>query len=269
MTTAELIRRLLARRARVENRAAADQLALLRETRREVIAELLGPHSRFDDWRFRGMLKVIDAMIDRQAAKSGVVVAKSVRESWEVGLEFGSVGIPNGFIYGVSSDLLGALEAVTKESLNDVWLDAGRAVKLAVRRAALGVQSPGESIRRLAQTLRNHKTFGSVEVRAEMIVRTEVNRTFAMAADAQMGSAAAAMKKGGLELRKYWLSADDTRVREAHQNAAEKYDKAHAIPESSPFIVDGEPLMYPLDPAGSASNTIGCRCVSVPVVVED
>jgi len=269
MTTAELIRRLLARRARVENRAAADQLALLRETRREVLAELLGPHSRFDDWRFRGMLKVIDQMIDKQAAQSGVLVSKSVRESWEVGLEFGAVGVPKGFLYGVSSDLLGAIEAVTKESLNDIWLDAGRAVKIAVRRSVLGVDNLADSIRRLAKSLRDPKTFGSVETRAEMVIRTEVNRTFSMAADAQMGSAAEAMKKGGLSLRKYWLSADDDRVREDHQKAAETYDKAHAIPEDKPFIVGGEALMYPLDPAGSAKNTIGCRCVSVPVVLED
>jgi len=31
-----------------------------------------------------------------------------------------------------------------------------------------------------------------------------------------------------------------------------------------PFDVGGEKLLYPRDPAGSASMTINCRCVSAP-----
>ena len=30
---------------------------------------------------------------------------------------------------------------------------------------------------------------------------------------------------------------------------------------NEPFIVNGEPLMYAGDPAGSAANVVNCRCV--------
>ncbi len=35
-----------------------------------------------------------------------------------------------------------------------------------------------------------------------------------------------------------------------------------------PFIVGGEQLQYPGDPAGSAWNVISCRCTQLPIVEE-
>lgn len=268
MSTAELIRRLLNRRARLENRSAAELLRLLQESRRDILAELLSPHGRFDDFRFRVMISVIDRKIAEASALSGRVVDTAVRGSWDAGLEFGAVGVPKAFIYDVSPDVLRAISSVTKDSINDVWIEAGKTIKVAVRRVTLGVDNLSDAIRRLSGVLRSPKVFGTVETRAEMIIRTEVNRTFSMAADAQMGQAGKAMAAGGFELRKYWLSAHDSRVRETHAEAAKTYSKANAIPETEAYIVDGEALMYPLDPTASASNSIGCRCVSVPVVRE-
>lgn len=243
-------------------------LRLLQATRREILAELLTPHGRFDDFRFRVMIGVIDRKIAEASVASGVIVGDAVKGAWDAGLVFGGAGVPKSFLYDVSPDLLHALSAVTKDSINDVWTEAGKTLKGAVRRVTLGVDNLTDAIRNLSGHLRSPKVFGTVETRAEMIIRTEVNRAFSMAADAQMGQAGEAMKAGGMELRKYWLTAEDARVRETHAEAARRYSKANAILETEPYIVDGEPLMYPLDPAGSASNTIGCRCISVPLVRE-
>jgi len=214
------------------------------------------------------MIKVIDRMIDDASAHGGVAAGAAVVDSWKLGLQFGGIGVPDRFLFDVSKDLLSTIVAVTKDSTNDIWVEAGKAIKNAVRRSALGVDNLAEGIRRLSRSLRDPKVFGTVENRAEFIIRTEVNRTFAMAADAQMGSASKAMAKGGVELRKYWLTAEDRRVRETHAQAGETYDQAHAILEDEPYIVGGERLMYPLDPSASAAETVNCRCVSVPVVKE-
>lgn len=268
MTTAALIRQLLNRRARLEDRSVAEQVRLLQATRRDILAELLSPHGRFDDFRFRSMIKVVDRMITDASVRSGVYVGAAVKESWSLGLEFGAIGVPRNFLYDISGDLLNAIISVTRDSANDIWLEAGRAIKTAVRRSALGVDNLDDSIRRLARSLRSPKSFGTVENRAEAIMRTEVNRTFAMANDSQQGSAAEAMGGGGFQLLKYWLTAEDSRTRETHELAGETYDKAHPIPQDEPFIVGGERLMYPLDPSGSPANVVNCRCVSVPVVKE-
>ncbi len=68
------------------------------------------------------------------------------------------------------------------------------------------------------------------------------------------------MKSAGVEL-KTWLSSRDKEVRDAHREAETKY--AEGIPLEQPFEVDGEMLMYPGDPSGSAANIINCRCAEL------
>lgn len=54
---------------------------------------------------------------------------------------------------------------------------------------------------------------------------------------------------------KVWNSMHDNRVRDAHARA-----DGQEAQLDRPFVVDGEELMFPGDPNGSASNIIGCRC---------
>jgi uncharacterized protein with gpF-like domain len=54
---------------------------------------------------------------------------------------------------------------------------------------------------------------------------------------------------------KEWVSQGDNRVRDAHLSA-----DGQVVAVNQPFIVKGERLMYPGDPAGSPGNIINCRC---------
>lgn len=58
-----------------------------------------------------------------------------------------------------------------------------------------------------------------------------------------------------------WEATDDARTRAAHAAA-----HGQTVSIGTPFNVGGEPLMYPGDSSGSPSNTIQCRCVTVPQV---
>lgn len=60
-----------------------------------------------------------------------------------------------------------------------------------------------------------------------------------------------------------WLSTQDDRTRDAHLRV--NIDP-RVVPIDEPFIVMGEKLMYPGDPAGSPANTINCRCTVLPVM---
>lgn len=65
----------------------------------------------------------------------------------------------------------------------------------------------------------------------------------------------------GVVLEKCWLTVSDERTREWHMDAGADYgsdDKA--IPIDQPFVVGGEEMMYPGDPAGSSKNIWNCRC---------
>lgn len=89
------------------------------------------------------------------------------------------------------------------------------------------------------------------ESRARTVAATEVWRAYAF------GGLAAAKR---LELRlgaifKRWNSKRDEAVRNGHRRA-----DGQTVSLNQPFEVSGEHLMAPLDPSGSPSNVINCRC---------
>ncbi|HOQ06040.1 MAG TPA: phage portal protein [Anaerohalosphaeraceae bacterium] len=107
----------------------------------------------------------------------------------------------------------------------------------------------GEGLGELTNRLRSVLD-GSL-ARAQRIARTQV-------AGAVSTGRFAGMQEAGIE-KKSWLTARDEAVRDAHRRAEEMY--RDGIPLNQPFLVNGEPLMYPGDPSGSAGNIINCRCV--------
>jgi len=84
--------------------------------------------------------------------------------------------------------------------------------------------------------------------RTERIVRTEVNRAANWGSLKGVQSTAFPHNKG-------WLAAFTANSRAAHMEADNQW-----IDINEPFVVDGEDLQYPGDPAGSAGNTINCFC---------
>jgi len=66
---------------------------------------------------------------------------------------------------------------------------------------------------------------------------------------------------------KEWLATYDDRARPEHMTAGSEYKEGGSIgpiPIDQPFIVMGEELMYPHDPAGSPKNFCNCRCTTAP-----
>jgi hypothetical protein len=96
------------------------------------------------------------------------------------------------------------------------------------------------------------------EFRRELIARTETLRAANTVSYRLYG-------EWGVEDHE-WLSAGDDRVRHPPNS---DFDHVAADGEivkvGTPFVRTGEPLLYPLDPAGSAGNIINCRCTTAPV----
>lgn len=88
--------------------------------------------------------------------------------------------------------------------------------------------------------------------RAHAIARTEVH------ASSQFGSMAAA-QDAGEDIFKHWVPVDDGRTRTL-DNSDFDHANVEPVPVNRPFIVSGEEMMHPGDPAGSAGNVILCRC---------
>ncbi len=84
--------------------------------------------------------------------------------------------------------------------------------------------------------------------RSLVIARTETIRA------TNAGSQDAALATN-LDLDKVWISTNDDRTRDTHRAADGQRTDIRGV-----FTVAGEPLQYPGDPQGSASNVIQCRC---------
>lgn len=91
--------------------------------------------------------------------------------------------------------------------------------------------------------------------RSAVIARTE-SHTSAMWAQVE------SIKDLGLELRKQWIAIQDDRTRTLDDGNFDHADAdGQTVGMNEAFIVNGEPLMFPGDPNGSAGNVINCRCV--------
>jgi len=92
------------------------------------------------------------------------------------------------------------------------------------------------------------------KVRAERIARTEV------VGASNMGAMAGA-RATGLTLMKQWISTQDNRTR------VEPYDhygyNLTMVEMDGKFVINGDEIEYPGDPAGQPGNIINCRCTVV------
>ena len=84
------------------------------------------------------------------------------------------------------------------------------------------------------------------------IARTEAHA-------AANGGTHARWRDGGEVASSTWSATGDGDTRDAHREAS-----GQTVPLNQPFVVGGEPLRYPGDPRGSASNIIRCRCIALP-----
>jgi len=105
------------------------------------------------------------------------------------------------------------------------------------------------------------RQYGTEFYRAERLVRSSYN-------SAANNAATTALVDAGFT-RKRWLTSRDARVRRPQGQSPWDHLSAdgQTVPVDAPFIVSGEPLMYPGDRSrgASAGNLINCRCTVVGV----
>lgn len=250
----------------LEEVAAREQLRLLTEMKQHTVAALKGARG-FRVFHLSEVLATIDAEIARGTAATQQLARGRMSQAYRLGNNLvdsalATVGARTSLV-GTSPEILDAVLRVTNEQLTGVWTELGSKLKTQVQLVTIGAVSPDEAVKAVAATIRDVKTFRSAQARAEAIVRTEVNRTFSLAAQSRLEQSDERLGGG---LKKWWLATDDDRTRPSHRAAGERYGPENAIPVDQPFEVGGEKLMEPLDPAGSPENTINCRCRSVPSV---
>lgn len=254
--------------AKAEAQAAREQAALLRELRRNVLAELARAQG-FKVFHLQQLLRAIDRDVMFGSDMAQASAARAFNLAAQLGMDHVSAVAGIGAGPGVSRPLLQAVLEVTLDQERAVWSELRTKLKGQVRRVALGVDDPFTAMRQLSRALQDAKTFASYEDRAEFIIRTEVRRAFQIASNERSLQAGESLKVTGETLGKWWLTAGDKRVRADHVRAGIEYAKGKPIPMDALFRLGAkrEGLRYPLDPRGSAKQVIGCRCDAIHVLM--
>lgn len=130
---------------------------------------------------------------------------------------------------------------------DEVYRDIINALSKAVAEG-LDVRGQAEAVRRVLDINGSENW----PARARTIAVTEVNRAWNFGV---LAHGLTVQQDLRVQVLKRWDSKEDTRVRAAHEEA-----DGQVRPISQPFIVGGEALMAPLDPSGSPSMVINCRC---------
>ena len=112
---------------------------------------------------------------------------------------------------------------------------------------------------REAQRILRQKFGQYSKSQAERLIRTEATNA------ANVATLQSATDMFGQEnLQKEWMTSVDGRERPAHRAA-----DAQIVDFKERFLVGGEQLFNPGDPAGSAKNVVNCRCSTAPFPKED
>lgn len=264
-----LLRRLL-RAARVhEDAAALRQRRILKATRLDLLAALaVLPPASYRAAQLGAVMDAVDRALTPRQAESLRVGAQDAREAFALGIAQAEATVtlePGPFSVSLTPQLLQAVVDVTEDQLRGVWGELGSSLKGTIRRVALGAETPDAAIDAVQRTLRSAKTFGTAETRAEMIVRTETNRTYNVASDARFREMDALFDG---QLRKAWVTTVDHRTRASHRAAGATYGPNGTpgpIPIGKAFIVGGARLRYPLDPLAPAREVVACRCRQIAI----
>jgi uncharacterized protein with gpF-like domain len=126
--------------------------------------------------------------------------------------------------------------------------------KQQIRQVINNVRGDGGSVPEIAKELRSVAP-GFGRVRALCISRTETHSAAGYSQDEMMNAT-------GMAYKQEWVACLDGREREEHAAA-----NGQVVGKNDAFIVGGETLQFPGDPAGSAGNIINCRCCAVYEVV--
>lgn len=167
--------------------------------------------------------------------------------------------LPPGFpldellLTGAPAFYLPARRAAMLEILSQRGLDASVSIAETSKAWALGTiqagVARGDSRLQIAADLRKGLEDLSVP-RARTIARTETGIASSVASHEAFASLPEAPQLG-----RRWVTVMDGRERDWHAEA-----DGQTAGMDEPFEVDGEEMLYPRDPSGSAENVINCRC---------
>ncbi len=166
----------------------------------------------------------------------------------------------NAAFFHPTPELLMIAKSYTADFIKSIGPEFMKDVNGLLSRGALGALSPVTVMQEMDKLMLKGGLGGteSVSYQVERITRTEIERIYSIALDTQIQAFADALPPEAKEkLYKEWITGPDRPGRREQHRQMDR----QKVGVDDPFICpDGEVLMYPRDPAGSAGQTINCGC---------
>jgi hypothetical protein len=239
-------------------------LEMLDAVRKEIDARLvLMNSSSFASAQLTVLKAQIDQLFQRFQAQATQLLDNYEAQSFTLGsqtiaqpiLTLGAQGFGQ-----ISTSALVIAQGYTADLIKGLSVDAAAKVNATIQRAFLGGQQITDIIAQIGNAIGGDKgftgLFDSIGRRASMITLNEILRVQSIAAQARLEDALTRHP----DLQKQWRHLNLARVPRPGHIAADR----QVVNVKEPFIVEGEALMYPRDPNGSAENTINCHCMTAP-----
>lgn len=253
------VRELIKDATALSDDSVRDALRLLERARQDVATELSRrPPSSFGAQHLRDLRAAMDREVAEMVREYQRTLPDLLERAHELGIDMAQEPLAAAgrrLVGFVPRTTLAILKEYSADLVQNLGAEALRKINAVLAQAALGTVSAHDAIQRIAGELPGRSVFKTLEGRAEAIFRTEVGRAVSAAHQARMNQLAEELPG----IRKEWVTAGDARVRPAHYEAAGQIVGAKAR-----FSVGGYSAAFPRDPALPASQSVNCRCWSVP-----
>ncbi len=241
---------------RLNKKAQARTRKLLVDARRATIRNLRDAVvlTEWKQFHLTQLQQATERAMNVYALQYGRDLLKFEKEAWELGKDFIDEPLQVMNVTNLAPELnitalefaqRGTADLIAKGLLPDLIKTVNTEIQLGI----LGQKTPFAIMKEIQTKLKGKNTF----FKAERITRTELARVQNLASEKRVEQVAESVPG----LKKQWLWSGKSRVTHAAAHGQTvKVDKK--------FTVGGEKLKHPLDPAGSAQNTINCGCSMIP-----
>lgn len=270
---------LAARYGSMEDETARAILRMLRETRAQINDQILSAGTPAGQYQLTALQANISRLISEFEQRAEAELRGAIAGAYRFGglsavEPLQALGFTQAF-YSPSAAQVNILQGFSADLIQDLTAGMKRDVDRQIRMAALGQITPFEAMKNVTTIFgKDVPKMGKlvttgVRAKAEMDVRTELQRAFNLSGHSQMTDTASRIEG----LLKRWIATGDGRTRRGHLEIHQKTAR-NPIPVGEKYkLTDWRftkksgwrakshaELMYPLDPTAPPEYTVNCRC---------
>lgn len=246
------VKKLIKEAGQLEDAGVKRVIKLLHAARRDVAATVAS--TEWQAYHLPQMKAAIERALQEFGQKYGVEMRELQRGFWEKGVDMTDLPLREVGIWQAIPEIdtaaLAILQDYSSDLVEGLSKSAIKKINTELTLGLMGQKSPYDVMGAVGRNLKDKSIFKSLAHRAETIVRTEAGRVLEAAGQARKESAVRVVPG----LQKQWYYGHTAKSPRLDHMAVD----GQVQDVDKPFLVSGEKLMYPKDPAGSAKNTINC-----------